>query len=203
MTKEQLFVKGLDLLGKFREINPGIGTPDVYVNHSRWPFSACAYYRPTYIKINLKKCAPLGTGGASWSWPGYVIDRTPYGVLAHELGHHTDCVLGGVKSRTAYSSEFSAAMRRETGEPKLTNYCPNDAEWFAEIFRLFVTNPSLLSELRPRSYKYILDAGVRPVIERGWYAVLKDAPSRTITQAEKKVREAEAWRQSQKSQLLI
>lgn len=29
----------------------------------------------------------------SWSWPGWKTDRTPVGVVAHEVGHHTALVV--------------------------------------------------------------------------------------------------------------
>ena len=119
----------------------------------------------------------------AWSYPGYVIDRTPHGVLAHELGHHVDCTLSTKKG--SYGGDFSQQMRVKVNEPKLTNYCPNDWEWFAEMFRLFVTNSDLLRVVRPRTYSALCER-FQPVITAGWRDVLRDAPQRTIEQAAKK-----------------
>jgi Mlc titration factor MtfA (ptsG expression regulator) len=114
-----------------------------------------------------------------------VIDRTSYGVVQHEQGHAVDCALGGA-SGDHYFSDFSVQLRSISREDKITNYCPNDAEWFAEMFRLFVTNSDLLKNLRPRTYAIIKDF-FKPVIDQPWQHVLKDAPERTIAQAAKKI----------------
>lgn len=187
MTKEYLLEKGLLLLSRFCTANnlsfPGIKTHSFY----SWPFDACAYYRKNIINICLPKCGNLGRGGPAWSWPGYVIDRTPYGVVAHELGHHTDLTKGEHKDR--YFSEYSKTLREASGEPKLTGYCPNDAEWFAEMFRLFITNPDLLAKLRPTTFGLLIDKGFRPVVATSWDETLirNDAPERTMDMCAKKV----------------
>ena len=69
---------------------------------------------------------------------------------------------------------------------KLTNYCPNDAEWFAEIFRLFVTNSDLLRLIKPRTYSELRKL-YKPVIDDPWRLVLKDAPERTLLAASNKI----------------
>lgn len=165
-----------------------IDLPPVKVYNESWRISACAYYRPIVIHINVPECALPGYAGRAWSWPGYVIDRTPYGVLAHELGHHVDWT----KSihRGAYFGDFSYEMRKASGEERLTNYCPNDAEWFAEMFRLFVTNPDLLFKLRPRTFNLFRDNKLEPIRMLCWRRVLEFAPPRTIAQAEKKIQHA-------------
>lgn len=184
MTKDQLLASGTALVTRFCEAND-LEMPVVrsYASHE-WRFSACAYYRPVAIHIALSNCAHPGRAGASWSWPGYVIDRTPHGVMAHELGHHVDHVLSGVKG--AYGGDFSVGLRAKTREDKITNYCPNDWEWFAEIFRLFVTNPDLLQALRPNTYAELRER-FELVEMRPWTKVLEGAPERTVAQAWKKV----------------
>lgn len=126
-----------------------------YVHKSDWLFDHCAYYRPTYIRICLSMCAYPASELAvrNWNWPGCTTDRTPFGVLAHELGHHCDREASVVKGK--YGGDFSMAVRHWSGEAPLTSYCPNDGEWFAEHFRLFVTNAALLEQLRPKTYKKI------------------------------------------------
>ncbi|TWA73960.1 hypothetical protein FBZ83_12627 [Azospirillum brasilense] len=103
----------------------------------------------------------------------------PYGVLAHELGHHVDVLRSTTVDR--YRGNFSADLRRQASEPKLTNYCPDDGEWFAEMFRLFVTNPDLLRGLRPRTYAALIERGFCPVFcSDDWRTRLAGAPARTI-----------------------
>lgn len=184
MTKDQLLASGSELVKAFCERNGLINPPVRVYGKGEWRFdSTCAYYRPVGIHIAPFKCAHPGTAGRAWSWPGYVIDRTPHGVMAHELGHHVDHTLSS--SKGAYGGDFSSRMRERSGEPKLTNYCPNDWEWFAEMFRLFVTNPDLLRAVRPRTFGEIA-AVLQPVEERPWREVLADAPARTVEMAERK-----------------
>lgn len=183
MNRDTLFQNGLALLQEFCEAN-AIPMPPVRQNIMASRMGACAYYREHEITIWVPACASIGYGGRAWSYPGYVIDRTPYGVLQHEIGHAADLRMG--ESRRAYWSDFSTKLRKASGEVKLTNYCPNDAEWFAEMFRLFVTNSDLLKRVRPRTYA-LLKEHFKPVIDKPWRKVLKDAPERTIEMAAKKI----------------
>jgi hypothetical protein len=187
LDKAQLLNSGADLARTFCDAN-NLPLPPIEVyESSRWRFSStCAYYRPERIHIAPARCSHIGTSGMAWSFPGYVIDRTPYGVIQHELGHHVDHLMSSAKG--AYGGNFSEDMRRDTGEAKITNYCPNDWEWFAEMFRLFVTNSDLLRILRPRTYDALVTAGFMPVVVVPWSDVLRAAPPRTIEQAAKKCR---------------
>jgi hypothetical protein len=193
MTKDQMLASGTALVSSFCERN-GLETPATRVYSSdEWRFdSTCAYYRPVGIHIAPSRCAHRGTAGRAWSWPGYVVDRTPHGVMAHELGHHVDHVLSGVKG--SYGGDFSVKLRALTREPKLTSYCPNDWEWFAEIFRLFATNPDLLHALRPNTYGELRER-FEIVEMRPWSQVLIDAPERTVAQAWKKIAEVPRQRE--------
>lgn len=192
MTKGELLRGGSALVEAFCAKN-GLDLPTVrtYAN-DQWRFDACAYYRPVGIHIALGRCAFPGRAGRAWSWPGYVIDRTPYGVVAHELGHHVDHVLSGTKG--SYGGDFSVGLRAKTREDKITNYCPNDWEWFAEIFRLFVTNPDLLQSIRPNTYNELRER-FEVVEDRPWEEVLADAPERTVLMTMRKIVESEKPRQ--------
>lgn len=181
-TKQSLLVEGQNLMVRFCKVND-MPLPNFTVCRGPWDFSACAYYRPTRgIVINVTKCAHIGTGGASWSFPGYFIDRTPYGVIQHELGHHADWLAG--ESKGSYFSDFSVKARKESGEERITSYCPNDAEWFAEMFRVFVTNSDLLKVMRPRTYELFCKHW-QPVVNLPWREVLAAAPERNVRQCEK------------------
>lgn len=184
MNKGQLFQSGVELMTEFCERNK-LAAPTIRpIDRAGWRYDVCAYYRPTAIRICIPRCAQIGLVGRQWSYPGYTVDRTPYGVIQHELGHHVDFALSKVKG--AYFGDFSVEMRKRVREPKLTNYCPNDAEWFAELFRLFVTNSDLLKAIRPETYRYIREL-FKPVVDAPWQEVLKDAPERTRSAAANKI----------------
>lgn len=150
-TKASLLSRGIDLMAAFCEENELHQPPVVTYKPATWQFPhTCAYYRPGEIHICVGKTAAIGYAGMSWSFPGHSVDRTPYGVIAHELGHHVDMERSTRKDR--YRGDFSITMRQRSGhEQPLTSYCPDDGEWFAEMFRLFVTNPDLLRVLRPKT----------------------------------------------------
>jgi len=177
MNKPEMLDAGVQLITRFCETN-GLVVPEVQIiPRAEWPFAhTCAYYRPTFIKICLERCAHIGTAGRQWSYPGYRVDRTPYGVLAHEVGHHADYTRSVVKG--AYFGDYSRNLKAWSGEAQLTSYAPNFAEWFAEMFRLFITNSQLLKALRPKTYD-LLTKDFIPVVTDDWRVVLKDAPGRT------------------------
>lgn len=188
-SKESLLVRGKALATRFCELN-GIEAPVVdEVPGDEWRFSVCAYYRANTTTICLKKCAGIGYAGQQWSYPGYTVDRTPYGVVQHELGHHVD-VLMSVRTG-AYYGDFSQDMRKRADEEPITTYCPNDGEWFAEMFRVFVTNPDLLLRLRPRTHAEMMKR-LAPVFTDTWRERLDGAPDRTLLAAQRKVEAAAA-----------
>lgn len=178
--RNQLFVDGEVLIGRWCHLN---GVPQVRVERTREPesFGVCAYYRDGVIYISVEACARIGTAGRAWSYPGYVVDRTPYGVLAHELGHHVEGAHGAAGGLVA------RLWRQETGERPLTGYCPNDNEWFAEIFRVFITNPDLLRQLRPATFVRLRERWPTPVETRAWDVVLAGA-GRQLGAAVNKIR---------------
>lgn len=185
--KSQLFADGLTLIRAFCEAND-LSMPGVdLVPPAQWPYRPCAYYRPQTIKICIEKTSVIGRAGMSWSYPGYVADRTPYGVLAHELGHHADWTIS--KRKGVYFGDASQMMFHAAHEKRISSYAPNFAEWFAEMFRVFVTNPDLLRILRPRTYG-LIGEHFTPIEYRSWGAVLHDAPERTREATKIKVLDA-------------
>lgn len=210
-TKVDLFRAGEILTQTFCSVNqvrpPAINrlTSEDRLYH----LATCAYYRPYTIHIMVEKCAGLGMGGRAWSWPGYVVDRTPYGVLQHELGHHVDTVKSSLTAEPNWESDgkkaflFSKAIYEQSKEPPLTGYLGTDKqeitfymEWFAENFRLFVTNPALSAALRPKFFKAVTDTGLRAVGTEDWDAqlVLLEATPRIRAMAAKKVKTEAARR---------
>jgi hypothetical protein len=168
MSKSQLLERGRKVMEEFCTINR-IQPPQIYAVDARdWNVSACAYWRNNVTHICVARCASIGTAGPAWSYPGYTVDRS-------------------------YWSDFSAVLRGRSGEKAITSYCPNDAEWFAEMFRVFVTNPDLLRLVRPRTYRELAGAvGLRPIFTDTWLDRLRDAPARTVAAAERQVERAAA-----------
>lgn len=183
MNKLELLNRGAELMREFCEANR-LEPPTIVESRNPERFGTCAYYRPHEITISTAACAAIGHGGPAWSYPGYVIDRTPYGVVQHEQGHAVDVFASGESGMT-YFGEFSSAIRAASGEPKLTNYCPNDAEWFAEMMRLFITNSDLLKTVRPRTHALLVQYFF-PVVDRPWSTVLEAAPGRYHDQVRRK-----------------
>lgn len=198
LTKAELLVAGIARAAAWCERNEIVMPAVSDVLRAEWRINgACAYYRSSTIFICPALCAAPGVAGRAWSWPGYSVDRTPYGVVAHELGHYVDMLRS--KDRDRYRGDFSASLRANAGELPLTSYCPDDGEWFAEIFRLFVTNPDLLCQIRPATYGLLISY-FQPLADGTWDWVLRNhgAPERTLSAARNKVTLAAA-RQLQKA----
>ncbi len=159
-----------------------IKAPIVNVRSGKPTFGVCAYYRDGQIEIWPDSCAAIGLVGRQWSYPGYVVDRTPYGVLAHELGHHVDGQHGANGGQRSHEW-------RPADPAALTGYCPNNNEWFAELFRLFVTNPDLFRAVRPRIADRFFGEWPVEVETRPWSGVLADSP-RHLQAASNKIRKA-------------
>lgn len=134
-------------------------------------FATCGYYRSGEIFVSVPLCAHQSP---MYSWAGFIADRTPYGVIQHELGHHVDeWKTGRNLYRTARGNNFSDMIREKSGEKAITSYSPNSMEWFAEIFRLFATNPALLQKIRPLAYKAIVESGIEPIVGESEIEILK------------------------------
>jgi len=180
-SRDQLFEFGLRHIRKWCELN-SVGAPTVELKTGEPDFGTCAYYRSGVIYIWVGSCAEIGTAGRQWSYPGYVVDRTPYGVLAHELGHHVDNQHGA-------AGGYRSHVWRPLDMAPLTGYCPNDNEWFAELFRLFVTNPDLFRQLRPKIQDLFFGDWPNVAQHRQWAEVLK-LSERHIKAAANKLKKA-------------
>lgn len=189
-SKDELYDAGVRLVAAFCKKN-NLPTPEVFATPVKyWVVGPCAYYRENAIHICIAKCAHIGVGGPAWSYPGYIVDRTPYGVLAHECGHHVDRERGQTKGK--YWSEYGPGVCKDVAEEPLTGYCPNPAEWFAEMMRLFITNPDLLRAIRPKTHARLILDGLKPVEERIFERVLEGAPTRTLAMAHRRAIETGA-----------
>lgn len=182
-----LYALGVERARRFCETN-GIVAPTFNAVDYRWSVGSCAYYRPDEgIRLCLPLCGRPAPSAMSrnWSWPGSVVDREPYGVVCHELGHHVDWLTGERKGR--YGSDFSIQLEKEAREKGLTSYAGENAwEWFAEAFRLFITNHNLLYRVRPRTWE-LLVARWTPVSRDDWREELgPNVPDRVVQSLERK-----------------
>lgn len=158
LTKLQLYELGLVLAEEFLEANklaPPRFKQQTLATTSRPHGSyGCGYYAPRAhtIVVTAARCAKPAQGQArQWSFPGYSTDRTPIGVVAHEVGHAVDTLLG-------YPSRDPTWQALCVKKHALTSYEPNPSESFAETMRLFITNPALLSAIRSARYAYLRHA---------------------------------------------
>lgn len=166
LNNQELFEFGQKLTRKFLAVN-GLPPPGIIRDRSlgvkpkgSYGCGVCIYPREpergTKIVVFAAACARPSVGYAmKWSFPGYVIDRTPVGVLSHEIGHHCDFVLG------VPSKDMPKKGRKVSG------YEPNSMEMWAESMRLFILNPDLLSRYSPERYEYIRNVvGLKPATKR-------------------------------------
>lgn len=106
------------------------------------------------IKVNLAVCNLEGLC--------CIDDSSPYGIAAHELGHHWTFIQG----RKTLWSLWPKTER-------LTEYEPCVEEAIAESFRLFMCNPDALLRLRPERYTFFLSRGLQPIERRGFLQVME------------------------------
>lgn len=171
---------GLALARRFIEEN-GYPQPEILIEPITRRIRACGYYhwRKRHIVVDPARCAGYPHYHRQWAWPGYKIDTTPYGVIAHEVGHYIDHCMSSSGFR------WSSHLKDSAGEDGLTSYAnKNDLEFAAEALKLFITNPTLLEALRPATYDFILYS-LKPVETRHWTEVLASAPDRIFNAAMK------------------
>lgn len=79
----------------------------------------------------------------------YVNDEWP-GAVVHEMGHYVNDTLEMFSSRKENRELY------ETEAANISSYAKeNDREYFAEAFRLYVTEPQLLLQIAPSSYQMV------------------------------------------------
>jgi hypothetical protein len=153
MTKEQLFTLGCEYTQRWLEANQ-LHAPGYRVGRlAAKPHGSygCGYYSAQHkmVLVDPAACAVPAKGAArQWSFPAYAIDRTPVGVVAHEVGHHVDAAMGYPSSAQEWQHPL---IERE----HISGYEPNASERWAETLRLFILNPALLRRWRPRRYSYL------------------------------------------------
>ena len=91
------------------------------------------------------------TPSPTGDWPGYLVDYTAVGVVAHEVGHYVWHWL-----------QLQTGPWRECLSRKLTGkFETNPEEAWAETVRLFILNPVLLMAGLPRRWKWLTGQDIR------------------------------------------
>ena len=156
MTTETLRLEALDILKKFCELND-IPLPKIEFDiNKKGGYCGEYFYKTKAIKIYPNACArPAINPVRSWSFPGYFVDRTIFGVICHEFGHYVHHYLGSPRI-----GKFGL---------QITSYEPNVDERFAETMKVFLTNPDLLKRYNPERYNYLtVKLGLKPVYTSDW-----------------------------------
>lgn len=181
-TKDHLLTAGLELAHEFCKLN-GLRTPNIIIDNTLDP-SFYGFYQNAYsdfphmIFINKKLCRPpVRVPGYDWSFPGFVHDLTPYGILAHEIGHYISDELG-----KDFRKNFVKLKSREVNVSDLDD--KDVDERMAEAARLFITNPDLLRLGRPKRFSFFSEF-YAPITNKKWKTILKNAHPRIIESAEK------------------
>lgn len=117
------------------------------------------------VTINLNRCRvpPKRPTGYNWSTPGWKADRTPYGVVCHETGHHVHAL-----------RLVNVDITDWRDEPDVSGYEPNRTERIAEALKLMIGNPDLLRLGRPIRFRTLVLAGLVPASDANWFDVLRE-----------------------------
>lgn len=197
--RDKLFDLGVERATEFCLANDLLVPHIVSIPQNVWNVDACAYYRANHrsseannVRVCITKCAHCSgpIRSRNWNWPATLTDREPYGVICHEIGHHADVTIGKRLKMvvSSYSSNYARTVQKLSGyEEPLTSYCPNPGEWFAEMFRLFITNGYLLARLRPKTFAQ-LRKYFKPISSPNWELELgSNVPPHIIENVRKKL----------------
>jgi len=178
--KDTNYYQGLEICQAFLDLNH-VPHPEFTIGHLEEMDAGGAWglYIPAEKKIitDVHQCVDAGSGNPDkdgWFFSCGRSDGTPMGVVAHETGHHVH-----------FSKDISGMIKDLDGvtnkEPRVTPYEPNVYEAIAEMMRIFILNPELLKEGRPKRWKYLTNAvGLKPLHNKPWKTILKHAHPRII-----------------------
>lgn len=100
-------------------------------------------------------------------------DNTVYGTILHEVGHYIH-------------NHYLNFEEIPFGERAVSGYEPNNREMFAETFRLYLSNPHLLSIWNPTRYKW-MKARFQKVKTTNWKATFKGVNDACVRNLEAKI----------------
>lgn len=111
-------------------------------------------YTTNLVQVNVRETAWLVNNPTvrRQSRPGWKTDRTATGVVLHELGHHIWFCHADEEQWAAWRAVIRSGVRWAYKE-RVSGYEPCVEEAFAETFRLWALNPTLLKAACPARYK--------------------------------------------------
>lgn len=185
--KSLLLVRHFLAENGFKEPKRFITEPDP---HARPPgkniWHDFGFYWQGTIFVNVKKSqVPVRTPGFAWSFTGSKSDRTAPGIVAHEHGHYIHHTIEEEGGREVRVDLLNALNKLQHDEAPVSGYEPNVYELWAEASRLFILNPKLLEEGRPKRYQTLVDFGLKPCHDTPWRDVLQFAHPRIISMLER------------------
>ena len=161
--KQHLFRRGETLVNTFCEFN-SLPPPRIEEANLR---STPGTQKGRQIKIDLGKCTgALFTQNTNrWSFPGHIMDSTPYGEVCRQFGYY---LLHRFKRKDP--------LFRMRGATKILGYERTEELAFAEAVRLYLTNSDLLHLVSDKRY-WALRAGLRlkPIVDDPWNTVLEES----------------------------
>lgn len=138
-------------------------------------------YKDGHIFVNLPvTAAPVQVpGNRRYSWPGYKVDRTAAGVVAHECGHHVWARLYTSLKQIKFGVVINQWVQliQHSGKKKVSGYEPTPPEAFAETMRLFILNPDLLHRAIPARYYWLIEELNLAPVEKRHYTAVMDNPA--------------------------
>lgn len=136
-----------------------------------------------YVAVDVAT-RPQQERGRVWTFPGHKTDRSVAGITAHEMGHHVWFhKIRRPKRHDLRNIWIDLVVKTEK---KITSYEPTYEEAFAEAARLFILNPDLLKNGRPRRYAFFTgDLKLTPLHDLPWADVLQNAPDHIFEAADK------------------
>lgn len=170
-TKRQLCEMAINLIDNFCELN-NIPKPkfdiDWETGTTQTEGIVCGHFTfgTDVLHLQPNRCA---NPNPNKDWPGFFYDRTCYGVMCHEFAHYVDNLSPSLFNIKLISTE----LRQIANEPSFNRDPKDDYEYFADVFKLFVTNPDLLRITRPSIFKLLTETyKLSPIILEDYRTVL-------------------------------
>jgi hypothetical protein len=149
------------------------------------PWHDNGWYWQGTLFVNLKKSrVPVKVPGFAWSYTGFKADLTAPGILAHETGHHIHFQIDQKIDHKHRRVMLDCLKGLAKVEASVSGYEPNPFEVMAVMTRLFILNPTLLKEGRPKRFEFLSGLGLKPLHNAPWRDVLRHAHPRLIKAAE-------------------
>jgi hypothetical protein len=154
ISKEELYERGLEVAAALCKAN-GWRAP-VFKNNPR--LRSTGLYTHNLVQVNVNDTAWLVNNPTvrRQSHPGWKTDRTAMGVVLHELGHHV-WFLQRYDRETRITDPRPAwrGIHKTHQHERVSGYEPHHTESFAETFRLWALNPTLLKLACPERYRVL------------------------------------------------